>query len=131
MSRKTIVDLVADMNRVGFGVLPGYLQPDDLEELRQFVETAVASTGGEYVVFTGEEAVAGTLLARLSSSPAEAPQQPGVAPAQCAQFTGGSAGTGQIPDALVRRPLPSHPEATVENVCLDCSGIRGNLFRPA
>jgi hypothetical protein len=70
ISRETIVDLVADMNRVGFGVLSGYLEPDDLEDLRQFVETAVASNAGEYVVFTGEKAVAGTLLARLSSSPA-------------------------------------------------------------
>jgi hypothetical protein len=54
----------------GFGVLSGYLEPADLEDLRQFVETAVAAAGGEYVVFTGEEAVAGTLLDKLSASPA-------------------------------------------------------------
>src|SRR5260221_273057 len=65
-----IVDLVADMNRVGFGMLSGYLEPADLEDLRQFVETAVAAAGGEYLVFTGEEAVAGTLLEKLSASPA-------------------------------------------------------------
>ena len=70
VSRETIIDLVADMNRVGFGVLSGYLAPADLEELRRFVETAVAAAGGEYVVFTGEEAVAGTLLDKLSASPA-------------------------------------------------------------
>ena len=57
------------MNRVGFGVLSGYLEPADLEDLRQFVETAVAADGGEYVVFTGEEAVAGTLLDKLSATP--------------------------------------------------------------
>jgi hypothetical protein len=67
--RKRIIDLVAGMNRVGFGVLSGYLEPADLEDLRQFVETAVAAAGGEYVVFTGEEAVAGTLLDKLSTTP--------------------------------------------------------------
>jgi len=70
ISHEMITDLVADMNRVGFGVLSGYLEPADLEDLRRFVETAVAAVGGEYVVFTGEEAVAGTLLAKLSASPA-------------------------------------------------------------
>src|SRR5260221_10160889 len=70
ISRDRIVDLVADMNRVGFGMLSGYLEPADLEDLRQFVETAVAAAGGEYLVFTGEEAVAGTLLGKLSAPPA-------------------------------------------------------------
>ena len=70
ISCETIIDLVTDMNRVGYGVLPRYLEPTDLEDLRQFVETAVAAAGGEYVVFTGEEAVAGTLLEKLSASPA-------------------------------------------------------------
>src|SRR5260221_4442785 len=71
ISRERIIDLVADMNKVGFGVLPGYLNPADLEDLQRFVENvenAVASAGGEYVVFTGKEAVAGTLLERLSAS---------------------------------------------------------------
>jgi hypothetical protein len=47
------------MNEVGFGVLPGYLKTADLEELRQFVETAVEAAGGEYVTFTGAERAAG------------------------------------------------------------------------
>src|SRR5262245_37741990 len=68
ISRETIIGLVADMNRVGFAVVPGYLEQADLEDLRQFVETAVAAAGGEYVVLTGEEEVAGTLLDRLSTS---------------------------------------------------------------
>ena len=58
------------MNRVGFGVLSGYLKPTHLKRLRQFVEAAMAAAGGEYVLFTGEEAVAGTLLEKLSASPA-------------------------------------------------------------
>ena len=65
--REEVIKLVEDMNRVGFGVVPGYLEPEALEELQQFVEAAVAAAGGEYVVFTGEEAVAGTLLAELSN----------------------------------------------------------------
>jgi hypothetical protein len=70
ISRETITNLVADMNRVGFAVLSGYLEPADLKDLPQFVETAVAAAGGEYVVFTGQEAVAGTLLDKLACSPA-------------------------------------------------------------
>ena len=59
------------MDRVGFGVLAGYLEQADLEDLRQFVETAVVVlASGEYVAFTGEEAVAGTLLEKLSASSA-------------------------------------------------------------
>ena len=59
ISRETIIKLVANMNSFGFGVLSGYLEPPDLRHLRQFVETAVAAAGGEYVVLTGEEVVAG------------------------------------------------------------------------
>jgi hypothetical protein len=42
ISRETIIDLVGDMNRVGFDALSGYLKPADLEDLQQFVEAAVA-----------------------------------------------------------------------------------------
>jgi hypothetical protein len=69
ISRERIVDLVSNMNEVGFGVLPNYLQQTDLQNLREFVEDAVGAAGGEYVVFTGEKAVAGTLLDKLSVSP--------------------------------------------------------------
>src|SRR5260221_6356710 len=68
VSRERIIDLVADMNRVGFGVLSGYLEPGDLENLRQFVETAVAAAGGEYVVLTVAEAGSGTLVESLAAS---------------------------------------------------------------
>jgi hypothetical protein len=70
ISREKIVDLVGDMDRVGFGVLPGYLEPADLEDLQQFVRAAVSAAGEEYVAFAGEEAVAGTVLQMLSASPA-------------------------------------------------------------
>jgi hypothetical protein len=58
------------MNRVGFGVLSGYLESVDLEDLRQLVETAVAAAGGGSVVLFGKEAVAGTPFDKLSTSPA-------------------------------------------------------------
>jgi hypothetical protein len=69
VSRETIVELVAEINRNGFGVLPGYLQPEDLAKLRSFVEGAVSAAGEQYVSFTGEEPVKGTLLQVLSNSP--------------------------------------------------------------
>src|SRR5260221_2336533 len=62
ISRDRIVDLVADMNRVGFGMLSGYLEPADLEDLRQFVETAVAAAGGGYLGVTRADAGVGTRL---------------------------------------------------------------------
>src|SRR5215469_11537995 len=68
-SRERIAELVADMNRKGFGVLPGYVRPEDLAKLRSFVEGAVSAVGEQYVSFTGAEPVKGTLLEVLSSSP--------------------------------------------------------------
>ena len=70
VSRERIVELVADMNRKGFGVLPGYVQSEDLARLRSFVEDAVSAAGEQYVSFIGEEPVRGTLLQALSNSPA-------------------------------------------------------------
>jgi hypothetical protein len=67
--REKVMELAVDMDRNGFGVLSGYVQPADLAELRKFVEAAVSAAGGEYVAFAGEEPVAGTLLQVLSSSP--------------------------------------------------------------
>ncbi len=70
VSHEKIVDLVADMNTKGFGLLPGYLQPEELAGLQSFVQRAVADAGEQYVAFSGEEPVAGTLLQALSNSPA-------------------------------------------------------------
>src|ERR1700751_804367 len=70
LPRERIAELVADMNTKGFGVLPGYLQQEDLARLRGFVEGAVSAAGEQYVSFTGAEPVKGTLLQILSSSTA-------------------------------------------------------------
>jgi hypothetical protein len=69
VSHERIVKLVSDMNKFGFGVLPGYLNEADLIDLCRFVENAVAAAGGEYIACTGQAAVAGTLLEKLSVSP--------------------------------------------------------------
>jgi hypothetical protein len=70
ISRETIIEIAADMNRLGFGVIKSYLERADLEDLHQFVEAAVDAAGGQYVAFTGEKAVTGTLLEKLSASSA-------------------------------------------------------------
>jgi hypothetical protein len=70
LSRERIAELAADMNTKGFGVLPDYVQPEDLARLRSFVEGAVSAAGEQYVSFAGEEPVRGTLLQTLSNSPA-------------------------------------------------------------
>jgi hypothetical protein len=70
ISEATIIEIVANMNKTGFGVLPAYLQPADLEPLQRFVEFSVSAAGDESVVLIGEKAVAGTLLEKLSTSTA-------------------------------------------------------------
>jgi hypothetical protein len=62
--------LVDEMNRAGLASLSGFLDPGDLHDLQAFVRKAVESAGGEYVVFTGKEAVGGTILETLAESEA-------------------------------------------------------------
>ena len=70
VSDQTVHGLVAEVERKGFAVLPRYISPEALAELQQFVSTAVQTAGGEYKVFNGRDAVAGTLLAELAEDPA-------------------------------------------------------------
>lgn len=65
ITQEKIADLVAEMDKSGFAVLPDYLEKAELEELQQFVRRRVAAAGGQYVVFTGKQAVAGTLPSSL------------------------------------------------------------------
>jgi hypothetical protein len=62
--------LVDEMNRAGLACLPSFLDPADLRDLQAFVRAAVEAAGGEYVVFTGKEAVGGTVLETLAESEA-------------------------------------------------------------
>jgi hypothetical protein len=62
--------LVTEIDLSGVAVLPDYLHPDDLKGAQAFVASAVARAGGEYVVFNGKAAVAGSVLAKLPDTPA-------------------------------------------------------------
>lgn len=70
LSGGTVRQLVADMNRNGVAVVPGYLIPEDLQAAQRFVGAAVERSGGEYVVFNGKDAVGGTIMAALAESDA-------------------------------------------------------------
>lgn len=65
ISDQMLRTLAADIERAGVGVLPRYIDDAALGELQQFARQAVQDKAGEYAVFTGKEAVAGTLLAEL------------------------------------------------------------------
>lgn len=69
LSDDVLTKIVDDMNHRGFGVATDCIEHDNLKSLRSFIENKVTSNGGEYVVFTGLEAVRGTFLEMLSSSP--------------------------------------------------------------
>lgn len=65
VSDQAVRRLVAQIEHTGFAVLPDYLPAEDLAGLQAFVRQAVERSGGEYTVFNGKTAVAGTLLADL------------------------------------------------------------------
>lgn len=69
-SDQAVERLVAEVERAGFAVVPGFIEPAALGALQQFVSSAVDQAGGEYTVFNGASAVAGTLLAALPRDPA-------------------------------------------------------------
>lgn len=70
LTDEAVGELVRQMNRRGVAVVPDYLRPEDLSQLKGFVSAAVQRAGGEYVVFNGKEAVGGTVLAALAESSA-------------------------------------------------------------
>lgn len=53
----------------GYAVIENYIPPHALKELQSFVEIAVRSTGGEYIVFSGRENLADTILSSLPDDP--------------------------------------------------------------
>jgi len=63
-----VAALVEDIDRNGFGVIPGFVGPADLTRMRAFVARAVQDSNGEYAGFTGPEAVAGSGLDELARS---------------------------------------------------------------
>jgi hypothetical protein len=65
-----IYSLVQDIDRNGYAVLAGYISRADIDVLRQFVRDAVAAAGNSYTMLSGPAPVAGTVLAKMASSPA-------------------------------------------------------------
>ena len=69
ISDESVKTLTDDINSKGFGFLVDYISPAELEQMRSFVSSAVRSSGGQYVGFTGRDAVAGSALDEFSNSP--------------------------------------------------------------
>jgi hypothetical protein len=60
--------IVADIDRQGYGTLSDYVSEQELEVVRAIAHAAVRASGGEYVCFTGPDALAGTVLSELPQS---------------------------------------------------------------
>lgn len=65
-----VARIAADMNREGYGILSNYVEEEELKPLRSIANAAVRMSGGEYVCFTGPDALAGTVLSQLPQSTA-------------------------------------------------------------
>jgi hypothetical protein len=69
LSDVDLTAIVDDINSQGFGVATNCIRPEHLAPLRAFIEHRVSDAGGQYVGFTGADAMRDTFLARLASSP--------------------------------------------------------------
>ena len=56
------------MNTRGYGIAENCIPPDSLAELRRFIQDSVDQTGGEYIAFSGPDAMRGTFLQDLAAS---------------------------------------------------------------
>ncbi len=56
------------MNTRGYGVAENCISPEALASLRQHAHSSVSKTGGEYIAFSGPDAMRGTFLQDLASS---------------------------------------------------------------
>jgi hypothetical protein len=61
--------LARDIDQQGYGVLRNYVSERELEPARALATAAVDTARGEYVCFTGPDALAGTVLSELPQSP--------------------------------------------------------------
>jgi hypothetical protein len=68
ISTAQVAALVEDINRRGYGVIPGFIYAEDLERMRAFVADAVKQSNGEYAGFIGPDAVRGSGLDELAIS---------------------------------------------------------------
>jgi hypothetical protein len=65
-----ILQLVDQLDSVGFASIPNYVHADDLARMRQFIGAAMKKSGNEYIGFGGPEEVAGSGLEDFYVSPA-------------------------------------------------------------
>ena len=68
VSLTSVAHLVSDLNSRGYGFIPDYLAPRDLEKAQIFVANAISQSGKEYVHFNGPDPVAGSGLEELAVS---------------------------------------------------------------
>ena len=68
ISAAQVTALVKNINRTGHGVIPGFIEPKDLERMRAFVAEAVKQSNGQYAGFIGPDSVQGSGLDELASS---------------------------------------------------------------
>lgn len=69
VSDATIDALVDDINKTGYGCIPGFVGQAELERMRAFVAAAVAKSNHQYVGFTGKDMVVGSALDEYADSP--------------------------------------------------------------
>jgi hypothetical protein len=60
--------LVGEIERNGFGILPDFVNPEQLQAMQAFVNEAVRKSDGAYAGFTGPDEVAGSGLDTLARS---------------------------------------------------------------
>jgi len=68
ISAEQVSSLVHQMNTIGYGSIPGYIQAADLRRMESFVDSAIEKSNHEYVHFNGPASVAGSGLEELSKS---------------------------------------------------------------
>jgi hypothetical protein len=68
LSDSDIHAVVAQINSQGFGIIRNYIDAKKLADMRRFVDRAMKKSGGEYIAFTGAEAVGGSALDALAEN---------------------------------------------------------------
>jgi hypothetical protein len=68
LSDEEVYFLVKEINRAGYAVLPQYVGPEEIDQLRVFVRETVASAGGGYAALTGYAPIANTSLGAMATS---------------------------------------------------------------
>ena len=64
-----VLALVSRLNTDGYGVIPNYIQPEDLARMQGFVHAAMEKSGNQYIGFGSPSAVVGSGLDELYRAP--------------------------------------------------------------